>query len=250
MRVKIGPYKNWVGPYQLADMIFFWIKKYPEDDSIESRWDYRLHDRFGTWLASTWVNDACQWIDSKKNRKIKVHIDRWDTWSMDHTLAHIILPMLKQLKSTKHGSPYVDDVDLPKELRLTKREKLINERGYWDKKLKATKEEIDAASEKFHAQWDWVLSQMIWSFEQELDEDEGHKHYYDAYEPNEPTEPPMSIGVIDKDGNVTGEKTFSWDTEESRRQRGKLNMEKRKAYEERKQLGFTLFGKYYQALWD
>jgi hypothetical protein len=27
-----------------------------------------------------------------------VKIDRYDTWSMDHTLADIILPMLKQLQ--------------------------------------------------------------------------------------------------------------------------------------------------------
>ena len=38
-----------------------------------------------------------------------VKIDYWDTWSMDHTLSYIIVPMLKQLKATKHGAPYVDD---------------------------------------------------------------------------------------------------------------------------------------------
>ena len=32
---------------------------------------------------------------------------------MDRTLAHIIIPMLKQLKETKHGSAMVDDEDLP-----------------------------------------------------------------------------------------------------------------------------------------
>jgi len=48
-----------------------------------------------------------------------VKIDRWDTWSMDHTLAKIILPMLKQLKDTKHGSAIVDLEDVPEELRGT-----------------------------------------------------------------------------------------------------------------------------------
>jgi hypothetical protein len=46
-----------------------------------------------------------------------VKIDPWDTWSMDHTLAPIILPMLKQLKATKHGAPYVDLDDRPEELK-------------------------------------------------------------------------------------------------------------------------------------
>ena len=38
-------------------------------------------------------------------RKIKIQIDKWDTYSMDHTLAMIIYPMLLQLKATKHGVP-------------------------------------------------------------------------------------------------------------------------------------------------
>jgi hypothetical protein len=38
---------------------------------------------------------------------------------MDHTLSHIVLPMLKQLKKDKHGSPLVDDEDVPEELRST-----------------------------------------------------------------------------------------------------------------------------------
>lgn len=245
MKVSIGPYKNWIGPYQIAEKILFWMDKNKDD---------RVHN-FGTWLAEnkdgsdSWVTKICQWIDRKKDRKVKVHIDRYDTWSMDHTLAHIILPMLKQLKATKHGSPYVDDVDLPVELKMTKRERNVFDNGHWNKKLKATEAEIESASKKFHAGWDWVMDQMIWSFEQELDEDEGSKYYYDPYEPGELTEGPMIFNVIQDDG-TTVEETMKWDTEESRRRRGKLNMDKRKAYEERKQLGFTLFGKYYQSLWD
>ena len=38
---------------------------------------------------------------------------------MDHTLAMIIVPMLKQLKETKHGAPFVDDEDVPEELKST-----------------------------------------------------------------------------------------------------------------------------------
>jgi len=44
----------------------------------------------------------------KKNsdeRKIDVRIDKYDTWNMESTLAYIVLPMLKQLKATTHGSP-------------------------------------------------------------------------------------------------------------------------------------------------
>ena len=38
-------------------------------------------------------------------QSISVKIDKWDTWSMDVTLAHIIHPMLVQLKETKHTYP-------------------------------------------------------------------------------------------------------------------------------------------------
>ena len=41
----------------------------------------------------------------EENRKIDIHIDKWDTWGMDHTLSLIILPMLIQLRDTNHGHP-------------------------------------------------------------------------------------------------------------------------------------------------
>ena len=60
-----------------------------------------------------------EYTDDGEDQVVEVHIDRWDTWSMDYTLAHIVLPMLRQLKETKHGSPEVDDADVPEELRST-----------------------------------------------------------------------------------------------------------------------------------
>jgi len=58
--------------------------------------------------------------DPNKAQKVNVHIDKWDTWSMDATLAHIIVPMLKQLKATKHGAPLVELEDVPEHLRSEK----------------------------------------------------------------------------------------------------------------------------------
>ena len=40
-----------------------------------------------------------------KERKVEVKVERWDTFSMDHTAALIILPLLLQLRDTKHGVP-------------------------------------------------------------------------------------------------------------------------------------------------
>tara|TARA_B100001094_G_scaffold40088_1_gene34710 strand:+ start:32102 stop:32464 length:363 start_codon:yes stop_codon:yes gene_type:complete len=41
----------------------------------------------------------------RKNRATRVEIEPHDTWSMDHTLAMIIHPMLVQLKATQNGHP-------------------------------------------------------------------------------------------------------------------------------------------------
>ena len=177
-------------------------------------------------------NNTINHVVKHRKRKISVRIDREDTWSMDHTLSYIILPMLKQLKATKHGSPYVEPEDVPEHMRLTERETAVFDHGSYDKTLNATDEEIEAASDKFHAQWIWVLDQMIWSFEQEIDEEGDYKNYYDPYEPGE---------IVEGNGFLNKEEQLKM---------GKFNTEKHKAFNERKQLGFTLFGKYYQSLWD
>ena len=77
---------------------------------------------------------------AKKPQKIDIHIDKWDTWGMDTTLALIIVPMLKQLKATKHGIP----------------SDFVEEGEDW------------TISE---AKWNFVLDKMIWSFEQLINSD-------------------------------------------------------------------------------
>jgi hypothetical protein len=86
----------------------------------------------------------------------QIHIDSWDTWNMDHTLADIILPMLIQLKETKHGAPFVDDEDVPEELRSTSAPPKENE---WD---------TDANHFK---RWDWVMDEMIYAFDSKVNKD-------------------------------------------------------------------------------
>lgn len=151
MKVYIGPYKYWVGPYQIAEKILFWLDRY-EDDRVQ---------KLGRWLAGgedggSWLARLCRWIDSKRNRKIKIRIDRYDTWNMDDTLALIILPMLKQLQKEKHGAPWVDDKDVPKELRRSSAPPVEND---WD------------VDDNFFKRWDWVMGEMIAAFEIHLEQD-------------------------------------------------------------------------------
>jgi hypothetical protein len=139
-----------------------------------------------------------------------VKIDKHDTWSMDYTLALIIHPMLIQLKETKHGAPYTDDVDVPDELKSTNAEPKENE---WD------------TDSLFFKRWDYILDEMIWAFAQELDEDD-EKSFFDYSEANGKS--PWDEGYIGP----------------------KLDTEGLRKHQERKANGFRLFGRYYQNLWD
>ena len=107
------------------------------------------------------------WFDRRK-QKVKIRIDRQDTWSMDHTLAPIILPMLKQLKETKHGGPYVDLKDVPKELHGKKLTKKQKDNG-----------EVD---DKHFDRWDWVLDEMIYAFDCKANKDEVYMRFEDREE--------------------------------------------------------------------
>jgi hypothetical protein len=218
MYVKIGPYKNWIGPYQIADRIFFWIdrKAYVEDDDPrQNRWDYRACEKLGDWLADSWVSNFCDWVHEKRgDQKIKVRIDRHDTWNMNNTLAAIILPMLIQLKKTKHGGPNVDDEDVPERLRSTSASKKEHE---WD------------TDEFWFDRWDWVLDEMIWTFEQYADpfaEDQFYSGTADI--------------KFEKDDESGLTKVVS----------GQVDREAMKAWSERMNNGTRLFGKYYRNLWD
>lgn len=167
MKVRIGPYLNWVGPYQIVDKIFFWIDKYPLDQSLYNRWDYKLHDRLGDWLAETWVADFCQWIYSKRKRTIKVRIDPYDVWSFDHTLSMIIYPALVKLKEQKHGYFLVDDDDVPEELR--------SHNGTIDKDYN-----WDSLAE---ARCNYLFDELIWTFKQ-ISSDNDEEEFYDHSEMN------------------------------------------------------------------
>ena len=161
MKVKIGDY-----PHRLTCTIYnnYMNKRYGYGDWPK---EYTQFER-----SLEWIDDRVQdfynvfnwlWFD-RRQQKIKVHIDRWDTWSMDYTLAHIVLPMLIQLKETKHGSPYVYPEDVPTELRPTKKELTAY----------TTNGETDS---KFFERWDWVLDEMIYAFDCKANKDEVYMRF-------------------------------------------------------------------------
>ena len=103
------------------------------------------------------------YTDNEEDREISIEIDNYDTWNMDSTLALIIAPMLKQLQATKHGSPNVDDEDVPENLRTTSAHAKEHE---WD------------TDSNWHKRWDWVMDEMIWAFEQLLSDWEDQFYSY------------------------------------------------------------------------
>ena len=213
MKVYLSNYRNhWLSPYTILKIICFWEK---DEDRI-----YNLNDDVNNPYEK-WVNflePICVvWqkiLDFIHPRFNYVKIDRWDTWSMDHTLAHIIHPMLLQLQKDKHGAPYTEDDDVPEYLRSHMAQPKENE---WD-------------TDSLHfMRWDWILNEMIWAFEQELkDDDEGQ--FFDHSE--------------------CGDEKFPWNKDGQYVSKLKLDKEGLEAHQKRKANGFRLFGRYYQNLWD
>lgn len=243
MKVNIGPHKNWVGPHQIADKVFFWVEKYPElkenGKKLEKRWDYRLKDWFGEFLAhgfhketpeqkrkllgnrhETWFYKLLQWIHSKQKRTIKIKTDPWDHWSAEHTISMIALPILKDLREHKQGAGYIDDEDVPIELRSTSAPPKENE---WD------------TDENHFKRFDWVLDEIIWAHEQIVDDT-----WEEQYE----------SGKCDWELKPCEDRPNLTQMVEGPNHTHKIDWEARNKHQERIDNGLRLFGRYYQTLWD
>lgn len=241
MKIYISKYRDhWISPYTMLEYLFFWTEwskcgRWTTEQALEdaSR-EKSLYVEHPEWVER-WadrlepISRGIQWVLDRVHPRIQyVKIDRWDTWSMDHTLAPIILPMLKQLKATKHGAPFVDDEDVPEHLRSTAAPAKENE---WD---------TDA---NHFLRWDWALDEMIFAFEHKVDdswEDEFREGEIDWV-----TVP------VDKDGNEVpkGEHKY-YQMKDGPNHTYKCDYEGMEKVQARMKNGFRLFGKYYEALWD
>jgi hypothetical protein len=221
MKVYLSNYRNhWISPYTILEYIFFWTdwSKCGRNKGVIADEDYVDHP--------AWVN---KWVDRIEpistairvvldfiHPPIKyVKVDRYDTWSMDHTLSQIILPMLKQLNKEKHGAPYVDDEDVPDELKSINAETKENE---WD------------TDSNHFKRWDYVMNEMIWAFEHLVD-DTWEEEFWSG-DKNDPNE---DIANMFKSG---WKSKRVWDREGHEKVDNRIKN------------GLILFGKYYRNLWD
>jgi hypothetical protein len=225
MKIYKSNYRNhWVSPYTVLEHVFFWTawSKCGRNRGIVEDADYVEHP---AWVerATEYISPICRAVqlvlDFVHPPINYIRIDRYDTWSMDHTLSDIILPMLRQLQETKHGAPFVDDEDVPEHLHSTAAEPKENE---WD------------TDSNHFLRWDWVIAEMIWTFEQKV-ADDAESQFFDhsAYDI----------------GNRAGRHAWIDDINNSV-SKTKYDQEGHKKWQDRKANGFRLFGKYFEALWD
>jgi hypothetical protein len=139
---------------------------------------------------------------------------------MDHTLGHIVLPMLRQLHATKHGAPYVDDEDVPEEL----------------KSINGTKEDEYSVDSNHFKRWDYVMQEMIFAFEHLLDD-----NWEDKYRSGKSD---FIWTKEEKNGSVV----YRMDTGPN--DTYTCDYDAIQAINRRMDNGFRLFGKYYRGLWD
>jgi hypothetical protein len=221
MKVFLSNYRNhWLSPYTILEKVFFW-REIDYDEPVIERWSDRL-------------NPLCvaaqKFLDFVHPKINYVKIDRYDTWSMDHTLAHIILPMLKQLKEKQHGAGFVDDDDLPEGIGLRSTEALPKEN------------EWDTDSNHFE-RWNWVMNEMIFAFECKIDDS-----WEDAFREGEID---MLWVPVDVHGNEVPKGDHNYfQMKDGPKNTYKCDYDGMKLVQNRIDNGFRLFGKYYQNLWD
>ena len=215
MKIYINKYRDhWLSPYTILEKVYFW-REIDYDEPVIEKWSDRLLP------ISKAIQKVLDFVHPKINY---VKIDRWDTWSMDHTLAEIVLPMLKQLKKDKHGAPLVDDEDVPEELKSTSAPPRENE---WD------------TDGNHFKRWDWVMDEMIFAFECKNDDSWQEKFRSGEIDmKSEPCEWDADLKPTMYQMVVGPNNTY------------KCDYDGMKVVQERISNGFRLFGKYYEGLWD
>lgn len=209
MKVYFSGYRDhWISPYTIMEKIIFWRK-------ID--YDEPLIDRCNKLLSP--ICEGIKKVLDIVHPHVKyVKIDKYDSWSLDSTLAPIIIPLLKQLRDNKHGAPCTNDDDVPEELKSTSAPAKENE---WD------------TDDNWFKRWDWILNEMIWAFEQ-CENDDWESQYYTGT-------PDITWEKLEGGGSKMSKGpnyTLTWDKE------GYMS------HCQRITRGTTLFGKYYRNLWD
>jgi hypothetical protein len=229
MKVYISNYRDhWLSPYTILEKVFFW-REIDYDEPIIEKLSNILNPFCVAWH---------KFLDFVHPRINYVKIDHYDTWSMDSTLAPIILPMLKQLRDTKHGSPQVDPDDLPEYMRTTTTEDWDSQ-SVFDFYNEKQSDGYDIDGYDVHKKWEWVLNEMIFAFEHLVD---------DEWE-NEFSSGEHDLIHVPCEWDENG-KPKLYTMEHGPNHTYKCDYDGLFKVHERMGNGFRLFGKYFRHLWD
>jgi len=233
MKAIIGKPVHCYNTQRVERKYFEWRHKKHVWDVDERHYDWldhtvlKLLDAWQTVLHYT-VNQ----IQSRRKQKVKVRVDEWDSWEARTTLAHVILPVLEQLRDTEYGAPFVDLDDVPEELR---HEKL-------------TKEQLEngEVGDKHFERWDYVLDAMIWSFREIAEDMPGEEEFFTGESDLKWTRVGVNGNEVDKD--YDGEILYRMD--KGPNDTSHFDKAAYDAYSERVDYGLRMFGKYFRSLWD
>ena len=224
MKIYLSKYRNhWLSPYTILEKIFFWR---------EIDYDEPKIDRLAN-ILDPFCQALFKFLEFVHPRINYVKIDKWDTWSMDSTLAQIILPMLKQLRDTSHGSALVDLEDVPVELRGT------NTEEYDSQSCFDFYHKDDSVKDMLHKRWEWTLNEMIFAFEHIVDDS-----WEDKFSSGESDWQSVPC-AWDKKGKPT-----LYEMKEGPNHTYKCDYDGLRKIHDRINNGLRLFGKYYSGLWD
>lgn len=224
MKVNIGPNR-----YDLIP-ICSWERNYGRfrsDTSYHAEEDWKWFDKI-VYKIFDGLAYICRPINRwyyNRERKIKVHIDNYDVWSADNTLALVIHPTLVKLKEVQQGACHVDPSDVPESLRPT--EEPNDQNGYVDN--------------THFDRWTYVLDEMIWAFEQCGKDDRGDSQFHHNSGQLELIYTPLEGG-----GSSVG---FNQQKDPAKPKYW-VDKEGKKLHYDRISNGLRLFAKYYFSLWD
>lgn len=164
-----------------------------------------------------------EYPEGNEERKVEVEIHDYDTWGVHNTLSLIIQPLLEKFRSKLHGAPFVDDEDVPEELKSTSAPELSQE-----------KKDNGSVDENHFKRWEYVLDEMIHAFKCDNDP-EWEEQFYS--------------GDIDLDFEKC-EDSENYQILAGPNHTFSIDYEGQKKAWERRSNGLRLFGKYYHNLWD
>lgn len=99
----------------------------------------------------------------RKNRRVHIHVDDYDVWNADTTMAAIIVAVLNKYREHITGSPHVENEDVPEHLYMTT-EQLAQFFEYGE------------TDSQFHERWKYVVDEMIYAMNVVANNDLSYEH--------------------------------------------------------------------------